>query len=180
MESSAKCHIEPAGLNQPLPEKSCSYLLAKPKFKWGIAAKSRNWTSVDTQRWGQTWRREVERETKKLGKSWRELKLLAINRKRWRAGIVESRKLAIISGFFGRFNEFYVTYKHLTISFHSLTVLSHYSYFHRGIVRIHTSVSWFHFMTSFAFLDDFRIRFSVCLDSNPAAEHYLAQCADNN
>ena len=36
----------------------------------------------------QTWRRAVDRETKKLGKSWRELKLLARNRIRWRAGIV--------------------------------------------------------------------------------------------
>ena len=38
----------------------------------------------------QTWRRAVERETKRLGKSWRELKLLARNRLRWGAGIVDA------------------------------------------------------------------------------------------
>ena len=36
----------------------------------------------------QTWRRAVEPETKKLGKSWQELKLVARNRIRCRAGIV--------------------------------------------------------------------------------------------
>ena len=38
----------------------------------------------------QTWKRAVERETKNLGKSLRELKLLARNRIRWRAGIVDA------------------------------------------------------------------------------------------
>ena len=36
----------------------------------------------------QTWKRPVERKTKKLGKSWRELKLLVRNRIRRRAVIV--------------------------------------------------------------------------------------------
>ena len=38
----------------------------------------------------QTWRRAVERETKTLGKSLRELKLIARNRIRWRAGIIDA------------------------------------------------------------------------------------------
>ena len=38
----------------------------------------------------QTWRRAVERETKKHGKSWRELKLLARNRIRWRSRILDA------------------------------------------------------------------------------------------
>ena len=38
----------------------------------------------------QTWG-TAERETKKLGKSWRELKLLARNRIRWREGIVDTQ-----------------------------------------------------------------------------------------
>ena len=38
----------------------------------------------------QTWGRAVERQTKKLVKSWREQKLLARNHIRWRAGIVDA------------------------------------------------------------------------------------------
>ena len=96
MEGSKSCHIETASFHKSLPKEYFPYLLAKSYYKWGTAPKSRNgWNPFDglgraPGEHCQTWRRAVERETKTLGKSWRELKLIARNRIRWRAGIVDA------------------------------------------------------------------------------------------